>query len=127
MNEKKVQLLNYQLILTGLFIITLIVSIILTYDEKRDILNKQKLFSDTFEDYLNLFNRIAGVLIIVAFLYINYQDYQLNKGIKRNIEPFKHQIASTIFNLISAAIALYVVIENWNESPNISDVENPIV
>ena len=78
MNEKKVQLLNYQLIISGLFIISLVISIILTYDQKQETLDEQRLFSEKFDKYLNLFNRIFALSIIVAILYINYQDYLLN-------------------------------------------------
>lgn len=127
MNEKKVQLLNYQLIISGLFIISLVISIILTYDQKQETLDEQRLFSEKFDKYLNLFNRIFALSIIVAILYINYQDYLLNRNIKDNIKPLEHQIIASVFSVISAIIVLYVVIENWYENPNISSIENPTV
>ena len=126
MKEKKLQLINYQLITSVLFIISLIISIVLTYDEKQELLKKQRLFSETFDKYLNLFNRIFALLIIVTILYINYKDYELNKN-TRNSKSGEHQVIASVFSVISALIVLYVVIENWYENPNITSIENPIV
>lgn len=129
MNEGKEQvtLLNYQLIISFLFIGSLLISILLTYDQKQENLNKQRIFSETFDKYLNLFNRIFALLIIIAILYVNYKDYQINKNKKNNIKPLEHQIIASIFSVISALIVLYVVIENWYENPNISSIENPTI
>lgn len=125
--NKKVQLLNYQLIISVLFIISLLISIVLTYDEKQEKLNEERLFSEKFDKYLNLFNRIFALVIIIAILYINYQEYSLNKYEKSNLKPLEHQIIASVFSVISALIVLYVVIENWYENPNITSIENPIV
>jgi magnesium-transporting ATPase (P-type) len=125
--ERKIELLNYQLIITGLFIISLIISIILTYDQKEYISNKKRIFKSDFSKYLNLFNRLFTLFIIFSILYINYEDYKLNKNTKKNIKPFEHQVIASLFSVVSAIIVLYVVIENWYESPNITSIENPTV
>lgn len=127
MKEKKLQLLNYQMIISGLFIISLLISILLTYDEKQQTLNEKSIFSNKFDKYLNLFNRIFALSIIIAILYINYQDYKINKNTKTNIKPLEHQIIASVFSVISAIIVLYVVIENWYENPNITSIENPTI
>lgn len=125
--KNKMDILSSQLTLTFLFIITLFVSIILTYDEKLELENKNRLFSEEFDKYLNLFNRIFALLIIIGILYVNYKNYDIKKDTTKNIKPLIHQIIASIFSVISALIVLYVVIENWNTNPNISSIENPIV
>lgn len=127
MKEKELKLLNYQLITSVLFIISVLISIILTYDEIQQVLKKERLFSETFDKYLNLFNRIFSLLIIAFILYINYATYQLKKEKRINLDPFRHQIYASIFSVISAVIVLYVVIENWYQNPNITSIENPII
>jgi len=127
MKEKELSLLNYQLITSILFIVSLIISIILTYDERQQLLNKPRLFSEIFDKYLNLFNRILALLIIVVILWINYETYQIKKQKRSNLAPFRHQIYASIFSVISAVIVLYVVIENWYSNPNITSIENPTV
>jgi len=127
MKNKQIKLLNYQILSSILFIISIFISIILTYDERQQVLKKQRLFSEQFDKYLNLFNRIFALCIIIFILYINYAVYELQKQKKVNLDPFKHQIYASIFSVISALIVLYVVIENWYQNPNINSIENPIV
>lgn len=127
MKEEKLKLLNYQILSSILFIISIFISIILTYDEKQELLNKKGVFSETFDKYLNLFNRIFALGIIIFILYINYTTYNIQKQKRINLEPFKHQIYASIFSVISAIIVLYVVIENWYQNPNITSIENPTI
>ena len=125
--EKEEKLLNYQLITSIAFIVSLIISIILTYDEKKELLNEETIFSKDFDKYLNLFNRILALSIVCFILYINYETYKINKNKKTDIKPFEHQIIASVLSIISAIIVLYVVIENWESIPSITNIENPTV
>lgn len=127
MKEKQLKLLNYQLLTTIAFMISLLISIILTIDERQELLKKQRLFSEQFDKNLNLSNRIFALAIVSFILYINYSDYKIKgkKGV--NTTPLKHQIYASILSVISALIVLYVVVENWYENPNINSIENPII
>lgn len=127
MKEKEIKLLNYQIITSILFIISIFISIILTYDEKQNILKKECIFSEKFDKYLNLFNRILALGVIAFIFYINYSTYEIQKQKRTNLDPFRHQIYASIFSVISALIVLYVVIENWYENPNITSIENPTI
>lgn len=127
MKEKELRLINYQILTSILFIASVVISIILTYDERQQLLKKQRLFSETFDKYLNLFNRILSLSIVAFILYINYATYKIKEQKRSNLAPFRHQIYASIFSLISAIIVLYVVIENWYENPNITNIENPII
>lgn len=127
MKEKELSLLNYQIITSILFIVSLIISIILTYDEKQGLLKKPGLFSEKFDKYLNLFNRILALLIIATILWINYETYKIQKQKRSNSAPFRHQLYASVFSVISACIVLYVVIENWYSNPNITSIENPTI
>lgn len=125
--KQQLKLLNYQLITTILFIGSLFISIILTYDQIQETKNEPRLFSEKFDKYLNLFNRILALGVIAFILYINYADYKLNKEKRSNPAPLRHQVYASILSVISALIVLYVVIENWEENPNITSIENPII
>ena len=127
MKEKEIRLLNYQILTYILFIASVIISIVLTYDEKQQVLKNPGLFSEKFDKYLNLFNRILSLSIVAFILYINYANYQIKAQKRSNLAPFRHQIYASVFSLISAIIVLYVVIENWYENPNITNIENPII
>ena len=123
---KEIKLLDYQIDTSIIFVISLIISILLTYDEKLKILKQDKIFSDEVDKYLNLFNRILALIIIAIILYINYETYNLKKKKGCNLRPFKHQIYASLCSLVSAIIVLYVVIENWNTN-NITSIENPTI
>ena len=121
---KEIELLDNQIEASILFIISIIISILLTYDEKLKKLKRKSILSNNMAKYLNLYNRILAIVIISVILYINYQNYQLKKKKVSNLKPFKQQIYASILNLLSAIIVLYVVIETWNTN-NIADIENP--
>ena len=127
MKEKELSLLNYQIITSVLFVLSLIISIVLTFDEKQELLNKPRLFSEQFDKRLNLFNRTLALSIIIVILLINYETYKIQKQKRSNIAPFRHQLYASVFSVISASIVLYVVIENWYSNPNITSIENPTV
>ena len=69
--KKEIEILNLQLTATFFFIISLIVSMILTYDEKLKIFG-EKLFSDKQSRRIALFNRILVVILALSFVYGNY-------------------------------------------------------
>lgn len=127
MKEKQLTLLNFQILTSILFIISVFISVILTYDEKQGVMKKQGLFSEDFDKLLNLFNRVFALLIIGVILYINYETYKLQQKKGSNLAPYRHQIYASVFSLISALIVLYVVIENWYQNPNITSIENPTI
>jgi len=126
MKDKELQLLNYQILTSIVFVLSLIISIILTYDERQQLLKRKRLFSEKFDKYLNLFNRILALLVILIILYINYKNFEINKNKRSNPAPLIHQIYASILSVLSAIIVLYVVIENWYENPNITSIENPV-
>ena len=127
MKGKELKLLNYQIFTSILFIISILISIVLTYDEKQGLLKNQRLFSEQFDKRLNLFNRLLALFVIAFILYINYATYKIKQQKSSNLAPFRHQIYASIFSLISAIIVLYVVIENWYSNPNITSIENPTI
>lgn len=126
MNNRQVSLLNAQLFIAFILAITLFTSFLLTYDEKLKLLNKKRLFTDQNSHYTNLLNRILFLLILIYNLYINYQQYELEKQKKSDLAPFRQQIYASILNTIAAVIILYVVYETLNTNDAIAPIENTI-
>ena len=126
MNNRQVSLLNAQLFIAFILAITLFTSFLLTYDEKLKLLNKKRLFTDQNSHYTNLLNRILFLLILIYNLYINYQQYNLEKEKRTNLVPFIEQITATVLNILSAIIILNVIFETWNTKDNIAPIENTI-
>ena len=126
MNNRQVSLLNAQLFIAFILAITLFTSFLLTYDEKLKLLNKKRLFTDQNSHYTNLLNRILFLLILIYNLYINYQQYELEKQKRSDLAPFRQQIYASILNTVAAVIILYVVYETLNTNDDIAPIENTI-
>lgn len=111
--KEQIKIIDAQFIVSFGFILTTIISIIINYDVKQKILNKERIFNDNQKRYVNLINRIVFALVVIYSLYISYRQYIIKK--ESNPDPYIHQIYANLLNVIAALIFLYIIYENWNE------------
>ncbi len=125
--KKEIEVLDIQIIATILFIVSLIVSIILTYDEKLKLMNNQGLFTNKQSRNIALFNRILVVILAITFVYGNYVTEKIAEARhKNNVKYLKLQLFSGELSLIGSLIVLYIVYKNQNnENFGVADTENP--
>lgn len=123
--KKDIDLLNIQILTSVFLLVSVITSIILTYDEEQNDLNKKPIFSPTTDKYLNLFNRILSVIIFLVLLYVNYQGFELAKQKKSDLGPFQKQLVATLLGLVASLIILSIAIEGWNQNDEEAQLENP--
>lgn len=124
--EKEVKLLDIQLIATILYIVSLIISISLTINDKQITQRKKSIFTNNQAKNLSIFNRIFIVGLTLTFLYISYQNRDIAKKEKKKIWPFDLQMYASELSLLATIIVLYVVIETSGEQYSIiSGIENP--
>lgn len=124
---EKIRLLDLQLLGSVAFIVSIVISILLTYDEEQILKKGPRIFTEKQNQYLTLFNRILALGIVLLFLYINDRYYAIGKENKEPLPPLKHQIWASWASVASAIIVLYVVLENWQYNPTISTIENPTI
>ncbi len=124
-NEREIKLLNIDITTAILFIITIVISIYLTYERKQELLKKKRFLSKKDDQYILLFNRLLVLIIVLIILYDNYEEYEIAKMDNKDLNPFKIQIFASFLTVITALLILYVVLYNW-DSNSISDIENPI-
>ncbi|MEG0825893.1 MAG: hypothetical protein RR404_00295 [Bacilli bacterium] len=124
MNDEK-KLLEYQMITSFIFIGTIVVSILLTYNERQNILKKTPLFNEKEADAILIINRILALILFLVYLYINYNNLKIGELKNENTKYLKLQLIPSFLGVISAIIILYVVISENNI--NISDIENPTI
>lgn len=123
--EEEINIVNIQLIALWISLLSVIISITITYYQKKNLneeitsLNSKEVFN------LTLFNRILILLLSLVFLYVNYKLYKISKKEKENLKPYILQIIASILTVITGIIALYVV--TLSNTENIVDVENPII
>ena len=124
-NEKEIELLNIDIATALMFIVTIIISIYLTYENRQDLLNRKRLLNKKDDQYILLFNRLLVLIIVLIILYDNIEGYEIAKEKNKDLKPFKIQIFASILTVITALLVLYVVFYNWDNN-SLSDIENPI-
>ncbi len=125
MKEEEIKEINLQLFTLFLFLFSGVISILITYNQKLDLENKETIFNSKESYKVTLFNRILIVTLSLIFLYINYKLYKISKEEGENLKPYLLQILAGILTVIADFIALYVV--NLSTTESIVDVENPII
>ncbi len=121
-NEDKI--IDVQIVATVLFIVSLCVSLLLTYNDKyKNVYGKG--FIDNETNYkISVLNRILVVILSFVFLYVNYSNKQIAKNKGENTQPFNLQIMASELSILAALIVTYVVI-NSGEYSIITSIENP--
>lgn len=123
--KKDIDLLNTQIFISVFLLASVIISIIVTYDEEQNDLDRKPIFSPKTDKYLNMFNRILSVIIFLVLLYINYEGYQLAEQKKSDLGPFQKQLVATLLGLAASIIILSIAIEGWNADDEEAEFENP--
>lgn len=122
MNEE-VKLIEYEIAASTLFIGTIIVSIILSYNNKLKTEKKEPLFDEKTEKQIIIINRIIVLLIVIFLFYINYENYKLAEFKHEDTTPLKAQLIPSILGIIGALYVLSLSIGGNNN--DIALNENP--
>ena len=126
MKKKEINLLNIQILTSLTVIITVAISVLLTYNQKLDLEGKKTLFTKKKTHDISYKNRLIIVITTSIFLYINYTLYKISKKEGEDLKVYNLQIIASILSLIAALIVFYVVtIEPAGDE--ISDIENPVI
>lgn len=123
---QEINYLNIQIFISLIVIITVITSIILTYNEKLELQNKKTLFNKRTTHNISYINRLTILITGIIFLFINYKLYQISKKEGEDLKIYYLQIIASILTVIAATIALYVVSKE-TDTDSVDDVENPII
>lgn len=124
-NNEEIKLVNGQLIGTLLFILSLIVSLIITYNEKLQKENKKPFLTNEEAINLALINRILVVFLGAYFVYDAFRRKILAKentndnNNNNNNNNFNDltanlQITASWFAFISSVIILFIILLNYN-------------
>lgn len=117
----KIKLTNTQFILLCFSLISVLVSIILTYNQV--LINKgcKPLFENDYALHISRINKTFIFLLLISFLVINYEfKYYVEENENTNF-----QIIASWLTVIAGFISLYV--EFKNNKDNFTDIENPTI
>ena len=125
-NEEELKLINGQIIGIIFFIVTLIVSLLLTYNEKLQRENKPPLFTNKKALDIAFLNRLIVALLGLYFLYTSYKRKNLENNNLNNY--INLEIIASWLAFLASAIVFYIVFLNYN-NPNfdVSEIEEPIL
>lgn len=123
--EDEIKLLDIQIIATVIYILSLFISYIITYNDKCEILNNKPFLDKKMSQNISVFNRVVVVVLTLTFLYINYKNIEIAKiKNKKDLTPFKLQITASELSTVAAIIVLYTVLTSGEYSV-IAGAENP--
>ena len=125
-NEEELKLINGQIIGIIFFIVTLIVSLLLTYNEKLQRENKPPLFTNKKALDIAFLNRLIVALLGLYFLYTSYKRKDLGNNNANNY--INLEIIASWLAFLASVIVFYIVFLNYN-NPNfdVSEIEEPIL
>lgn len=123
--DDEIKLIDIQIIATIIYILSLFISYIITYNDKCEILNEQPIMNEKTSQNISVFNRVVVVVLTLTFLYINYTNINIAKRKKeKNLTPFKLQVLASELSTLAAIIVLYTVITS-GEYSIVAGAENP--
>lgn len=120
--KSEIKLIDYEIIGSLLFIGTLFISVILSYNEKLRLEKKEPLFDNKTQKNILIVNKIIVLGIVIFFLYINYEHYKVALFKNEDTYNYKVQLIPSFLAILAALIILYLVLKD----NNISDIiDNP--
>lgn len=126
MIEKKLKIIDGQMTASALYILFLIVSISLTYNEKLELLNKKLLYTRKQASSIAIFNRLLALGIVLYFLYATGELIKITEANNADSSGLRTQMIASELSVLAAIIVLYVVTKDYNSSTyGVSQITNP--
>lgn len=125
-NKQEIQLLYLQICTSLLFIIAVIISIILTYNNVLKNKNQTPLFNDNKENQITLTNRVILTILTIIFTYINYKFYIISKQKNKGTYQ-KEELIASILTLIASFILLYTTTESIKNNSQTTNTDTPLI
>ena len=120
---EEVKLLKAQMVLSVLAIVTVLVSLGLSYNEILKLNKSAPFFSRQMENGILISNRLLDLIISIGFLYIDYIDRDIKQKYKKNnLRNAQLQINASILSVIASIIVLYTAFDGENGEV---ELENP--
>ena len=121
-------LINLNILSSILFIIGSFISLSITLDEKRNINNQKKIYSNEEALNISFYNRILILIAVFISLYVGYSNYKSEDYNTKAKYKSSLLLTTNILTVISALIILYVsYLNKQDQSLTVSDVENPLI
>lgn len=118
-NQKEIDLINKQIYTTYVYMGTVILSIVLLYNNRNALQKKKSFFSKGMDKNLSILNRSIILVTSAIFLVLNYQHIQKGDVSEGELASENLQIEASWLTLVASIIVLYATIKDS------FDYENP--
>lgn len=124
MKEEEVRLIDINLYGSIIFIFKIVISILLTYNDKLKLLNKKPLFNKENEKTITNISNFILLVIALVFVYTAYREYKINQT-KGKINSTKVSFINLIVNEAQLILVIVITIlpfifpDDHEEQPNI--------
>ncbi len=108
--------------LSILAIITVMVSLGLSYNEILKLNKTTPIISSKMENNILISNRLLILIIGIGFLYINYIDRNIKQKYGKNLHDADAQITASVLSVIASIIVLNTA---FSEENGETELENP--
>jgi hypothetical protein len=116
---KRTNIIKGELCANTFYIIILLISLFLTYNELLESEDKQCYLEKSQIKKVNLFDKTAILIIVIFFLYDTYINYKDIRKTKNNLKNEKLQLFASSLTVISCLIVLYVCYDDCKNTINI--------
>lgn len=124
MKEEEIRLIDINLYGSIIFIFKIVISILLTYNDKLKLLNKKPLFNKEKEKTITNISNFILLVIALVFVYTAYREYKINRT-KGKINSTKVSFINLIVNEAQLILVIVITIlpfifpDDDEEQPNI--------
>jgi len=126
MKNEEIKITEGQLIATAMYMIILITSIFILYNQYLIQQGKEKILSEDTVRTINILNRIVVFLLVTYFLYTSYKNIEIAKRKGDELKYLNLQFIAALITVVSSLIVLYVSFDQFQKSfIPISTTENP--
>lgn len=119
--EQQIELLTIQLIAAMGFLLTVVISIILTYDKILSLSDQPRLFSDEESRKLSYFNSILIIIVVLIYLYVGYGNIQVAKQEGKKTTNLYLQEFNSGLAFLAAIVGYYIVTHDSSNGFTIAD------
>lgn len=126
LQNRQLKIIDGQLIGCILYIISIIISIIIILNQRKNALNQEQFLTGKESQTIALANKIFILSLILLFLYLNSESYRLARDTNQDTSALELQIVGSILSTAVGLIGLYVVATNFqNTNLQTAEIENP--
>ncbi len=121
MENKDIQLINLNILVFFIYIVTSMVTIFLEYNEKQKLSGNQPFVTNEEEKNIILINRTIFLLAVLTLLYIRFNNYNKIKEKTPN-EELKDELIILLVSISYAILAIILLVIAYKDVKAYEDI-----